>query len=252
MPDSSDKKGQRLVFNLQGEKLFEILVKRINDGFFLKPLIGEENTHQHVYETEKGIEHHITHEGPKNHDPQRHTQRGVINNEKLIRMNLAGFCPDGVTPPTIANLEDQREIRKLVTWLNDMAPRIIHMPSHRRLKRPIGEMAKLWGLFSSVDEGKNVAIDPLKDFRSEDWEDDRLWEAIMEDEMRSPDRTLAFTEDESRMILLADDGFVIELNLRLAREYQEAFFKEIGTDNYLESSITGERLAEALRKIHGT
>jgi len=251
MTDTNDKKGQRLVFKLQGEKLFEILVKRINHGFILKPLIGNVNTHQHIYETERGFEHHITQEGPKIHNSQRHTQRGVIDVEKLIRMNLACFCPDGVTPPRIANLEDERELRKLASWLDDMSLRIIHLPNHRRLKRPIGALAKLWVSVFSFDEGKDIAIDPLKDFKPEDWEYDRMWEAIMEDEMHFPDKILAFTEDQSHMITLTQDGFVIEWNLRLAMEYQASFFKEIGTDDYLESSINSETIAEELKKKLG-
>jgi hypothetical protein len=252
MTDPNDKKGQRLVFKLQGERLFEILVKRISGGIIMKPLIGDVNTHQHIYQTNRGIEHHITQEGPRNRDPQRHTQRGVVDIERLIRMQLAGFCPDGVTPPRIANLKDEEELRKLASWLDDMSRKIVHLPTHRQLKRPIGELAKFWNLVFSMDEKKDVAIDPFRDFKLEDWEGDRIWKPIMEDEMHFPDKSLAFTEDETHMITLDQDGFIVEWNLRLAMEYQASFFKEIGTDDYLESSISNEAIAEELKKKRRT
>ncbi len=247
------KKQQRYTIKYNEEKIFQTVVIQQEDGSIVKPVIedSKSSTHFHSYKRIDSFNHHVTNEIFPEGDSRRHTEARTTEDEPMINTTLAGLCPDGVKPPLISNIHDEQERKKLIDLLRITLPEMTHRPIHRQLKIPTGVVARLASsLLSASENNTDFEVDLKKEIESEDFGSD-MYETIMEDELRFPDRTWGMTMDESKIVCLLKegiDGLVLELNLKAYLQAQESLIKKSGFDEYLNSLDIQNRITEKMKR----
>ncbi len=213
-------------------------MKELSSGIILKPTTKGIAHHLHIYASDGKIHRIVTHERYKEGHVRRHTQHRSFTMEEFTYPFFRALAPDDDPPPRVKSFTDEKQMARLTEWFVRIGPKMIHPPTNRPvllLKGSLGDV-----LERSFKEPFGADVDwnlDLSDYMAQyetvdDLDEDDAFVRVKETDLRMDGRRVAFSEDLSKLVVVAE-GFVMELPWRNLERAADLQFKALGFEGFL-------------------
>jgi hypothetical protein len=231
-------KETRVVFVAKNEDLFGIMTKDIGGEIIVKPTFPHIAKHLSLYPEKDGIGHHVTHEKyPRGHR-RRHTQKKTANPVVLLNACLELMATPDDPSPRFDSLEGFLKSEQLTGWLERNFRRIVRPVSEQQVIVLRGVLGQLVETMFSLKEGiARLDISELIeiDNKSEKEMKDKLMIEVRENELASMGKHIGFSEDFSMMIVVLENGMVMDFFTESLERASRMISTELGVEGYLRS-----------------
>jgi hypothetical protein len=236
---STVRRGEtRVVFVAKDKELFSIMTKDIGGETIMKPTFPHIAKHLSLYPEKDGIGHHVTHEKyPRGHR-RRHTQKKTANPVVLLKACLELIATPDDPPPRFDSLEGFSRSEQLNGWLERNFRRIVRPVSEQQvivLRGVLGQLVEtMFGWkegIARLDVSELIEIDN----KSEEEMKDKLMIEVRENELASMGKHIGFSEDFSMMIVVLENGMVMEFFTESLGRASRMISTELGVEGYLRS-----------------
>ena len=231
----NEEKRVRMLY--RGNQVFNMLAKRFGKEIMVKSADKGVNFHYSLFGDASGLSSHIKIERAKG--KPLYVQKRTVSMAEFLQMFGVVIAPDGDPPPDILLNANDDKLAEFSRWFERVKPRVLHTPTTRRVVVPTGRgmelIEELLGLerrLRSSSDKQEIDITEMASRLGQDPGREDATIVIREDEMAASGHTVAFSEDESRLIFLLSDNTVMEASPQAIEGISRALFHKMGLPGF--------------------